>query len=224
MGLRDQPHVERFAGRQVERDVPAVVHVGARSSPPAAIAAQTSSATAPATAAIGVMYRSANGRTAAAIRRPTGLAGPGSASSSGRRSVGSSATSSSSNGWNRSTPAGTRPLPPSRLPTPDDQVDRAVLQMQPPAVRRPAATGPLMSSDVGRREHLVHGDDRVHVPPSAAYSLRRSVNSSGATKAGLGTYPNAPGGTRVCSTMNAMPPPGQTYTGARPHVTASTPG
>ena len=30
---------------------------------------------------------------------------------------------------------------------------------------------------------------------------------------------NAPGGTRVTSTMNVIPPPGQTSTGAPPHVT-----
>ncbi len=73
-----------------------------RRSPPSAITAQISSATAPATAAIGVMNRSPKGRTAAAIRRATFPEKPPSSSSSGRRSAGSSATSSSRSGWNRS--------------------------------------------------------------------------------------------------------------------------
>ena len=73
-----------------------------RRSPPSAISAQISSATAPATAAIGVMNRSPNGRTAAAIRRATLPENASAEGSSGRRSAGSSATSSSRSGWNRS--------------------------------------------------------------------------------------------------------------------------
>src|SRR6478752_7777333 len=48
------------------------------------------------------------------------------------------------------------------------------------------------------------------------------VNSIGATMAGVGTQPKAFSGMRATSTMTVIPPPGQTYTGAPPQVTATS--
>ena len=62
----------------------------------AASAAAASSATAPATAAIGVMNSVVQARTAAVMRRAIGPAGRASRGDSGRRSRGSSSTSTPS--------------------------------------------------------------------------------------------------------------------------------
>ena len=96
----------------------------------AAIAARISSATAPATAAIGVTNAGANGATAAAIARATV---PPRAPGAGRRRAGSSATSSSR--MVGEPPLGARiGLGPGRRVGPHDQVDRPVVQVQPPPV------------------------------------------------------------------------------------------
>jgi hypothetical protein len=63
---------------------------------PSTIAAKTSSATAPATAAIGVMNSSASGRHASSMRRATAPSTPGWSGVTARRNKASSSTSSDS--------------------------------------------------------------------------------------------------------------------------------
>ena len=95
--------VDPLAGGEVQRDVAAIVDIGRSSLRPAIIAAIISSATEPATAAIGVMKSCASGTTAASMRRAVGPAKRRGDAPAGRRSSASSSTSSGRIVWNRAT-------------------------------------------------------------------------------------------------------------------------
>ena len=163
-----------WPGATKHGDVAAVVDVGALERRGGRHGASSSSATAPATAAIGVMKTSANGAQAATMRRATG---PSTARPSliGVRSCGSSAHSSAR------TPGSARRLPRSAAhrvgPAPSLQhhVDGPVRQVQAPA-------GQLLDDGAAHRAHPILAE-RSHEScrlPSAVSgsSVRRDTSAA----------------------------------------------
>ena len=155
------------AGRQMKRDVAAIVDVGAARSRPARIAASTSSATAPATAAIGVMKSVGEGPQACLMRRATGPwqrpPGPPRFAESGARSSGSSRTSPRQHVGERRRAGGTPPRLRGRRPRP----------------RRRGRSGRAADAAGGRRAGAASGF--IARPPVAASSgqgLRRRPGRS----------------------------------------------
>ena len=198
------------------------------------MAASTSSATAPATAAIGVMNprRRDRARPRAPMRRATGptsaasepeartqareVARRGSASSPAKRARGGVVSRATSAGraeslrrgspdrWGRPANAGAR--------RPGWRIARGT------SSKAPRATAPSTNTSVTRPARCAQIKPRraacigVHMSPRARRNpSSRSVNSMGATSAGRRhVCRTRRRGSNVTSTMKVMPPPGQT--------------